>query len=208
MSLITVWGYTIEKADELPPIITEDEFNEMTAGKFNGDVRTPSMIAAASTAVRNFVGWHLFPSLECKMTGFVGLSPAFTRTGCEILVQLPAKLVTSIVSVKIDGNTIDSDLCLLEPNGLLHIVETGASWRAKIEVVYVAGLPSELMGGIKELAANCATHALANSYGVTSEASGGVSITYNATWAASPRATALADDNKETLMPYKVKGVF
>lgn len=207
MSLQTVWGYTIEDADSLPPIISVDEYNEMTAGKFNGDARAESMISSASNSVRNFVGWHLFPSCKCKMSGFLGLSPAFSRNGFGILVQIPAKLVSS-ASVKIDGNAIDQSKCLLEPNGILHIVDTGASWRAKIEVEYTAGLSEEMMAGIKETVANCATHALANSYGVTSEASGGVSITYNATWAASPRATALADDNKESLMPYKVTGVF
>lgn len=208
MSLLTVWGYNITNADTLPPIITVAEFNTMTAGKYNGDVRTESMIKAASTAVRNFVGWHLCPSYTCKMTGFIGLSPAFVRTNGEILVQIPAKLVSNVSSVKIDGNAVDSDRLLLEPNGILHIVDTGASWRAKVEVSYTAGLSDALTESIKELTANCVTHALASSYGVTSEASGGVSITYNASWAASPRATALADDNKESLMPYKVQGVF
>ena len=44
--------------------------------------------------------------------------------------------------------------------------------------------------------------------GVTSEASGGVSVTYNATWINNSRATALPDDNKEVLAPYRLQGVF
>ena len=208
MSLLTVWGYTITNADALPPIISVEEFNTLTAGKYNGDVRSAKMIDAASTAVRNFVGWHLCPSYACKASGWIGLSPFVSRCNGEILVQLPSRYVTGVTSVTIDGNAVDSDLLLLENNGILHIVDTGASWRAKVEVSYTAGLSDALTQSIKELTANCVTHALANSYGVTSEASGGVSITYNATWAASPRATALADDNKESLMPYKVQGVF
>lgn len=208
MSLLTIWGYTIEDADNLTPIISVDEFNTMTAGKYNGDIRTASMIGAASSAVRNFVGWHLCGAHKCLVSGFIGLSPAFTRTCGEILVQLPARLVSGVSSVKIDGNAIDPDKCLLENNGILHIVDTGSAWRAKVEIEYTAGLEDALCQSIKELTANCVTHALANSYGVTSEASGGVSITYNATWAASPRATAIADDNKDSLMPYKVQGVF
>ena len=44
--------------------------------------------------------------------------------------------------------------------------------------------------------------------GITSEAAGGVSITYNANWINSARATALPDDNKEVLAPYRLQGVF
>ena len=52
------------------------------------------------------------------------------------------------------------------------------------------------------------THALANSYGIQSESSGGVSVTYSANWINNSRATALADDNKEVLEPYRLRGVF
>jgi len=58
------------------------------------------------------------------------------------------------------------------------------------------------------LTAHRVTHAVTSSYGVTSEAAGGVSITYNASWAGNTRATALPDDNKEVLLPYRVGGVF
>ena len=37
---------------------------------------------------------------------------------------------------------------------------------------------------------------------------GGVSITYSANWINNSRSTALADDNKEVLAPYKLQGVF
>jgi hypothetical protein len=61
---------------------------------------------------------------------------------------------------------------------------------------------------VQELIAHRVTHALASSAGVQSETAGGVSITYNATWTNSARATALADDNKEVLAPYRLRGVF
>ena len=64
------------------------------------------------------------------------------------------------------------------------------------------------MGAIKELIAHRVTHALAQSYGVQSEAAGGVSVTYNATWTNNARATALPSDNKEVLAPYRLQGVF
>lgn len=208
MSLMTGWGYTITDADELAPIIQEAEFDEMTAGKYAGDQRTAPMTNAASTAIRNFCGWHLYPAQKCTFAGWVGVTRNITRTGREILMQLPAKYVSAVQGVTINGIAVDPPDCLLETNGLLHIIYRAASNYEKIEVNYTAGLPDALMGAIKELAANRITNALANSYGVTSEAAGGVSITYNATWAASAKATALADDNKEALAPYKLIGVF
>jgi hypothetical protein len=65
-----------------------------------------------------------------------------------------------------------------------------------------------MMNGIKELIAHRATHAAASSNGITSEAAGGVSVTYNAGWVNSARATALPSDNKEVLAPYRLQGVF
>ena len=37
---------------------------------------------------------------------------------------------------------------------------------------------------------------------------GGVSIPYNAAWVNSARASALPDDDKEVLAPYRIQGVF
>lgn len=208
MSIATNWGYTITDADELVPMVTGVLFNQMTANKYAGDTRTEAMTKAASMAVRNYCGWHLYPSQTCTFDGWAGVTRNITRVGCEILVQLPAKYVTAIKTVTINGIAVDSSDCLIETNGLLHVIYRAASNYEKISVGYVAGLPDALMGAVKELVANRITHALANSYGVTSEASGGVSITYNSTWAVSNGAAALADDNKEILQPYKLQGVF
>jgi hypothetical protein len=65
-----------------------------------------------------------------------------------------------------------------------------------------------MAAAIKELVAHRVTHALASSSGVQSETAGGVSVTYNASWVNGSRATALADDNKEVLQPYRIQGVF
>ena len=79
---------------------------------------------------------------------------------------------------------------------------------AKLEVEYNAGLSDALVANLQELVANRVTHALASSTGIQSEAAGGVSITYSAVWTNSARSTALPDDNKEVIAPYKLMGVF
>ena len=80
--------------------------------------------------------------------------------------------------------------------------------KTRLAVAYTAGLPDGLMDGIQELISHRVTHALASSAGVQSESAGGVSITYSANWINSARSTALPDDNKEVLAPYRVRGVF
>ena len=208
MSLLTTWGYTLPDVDELPNMVETDDFDEFTAKNYAGDKRVEPDITAASAAVRNYCGWHVYPSEACQLnTTFYDRRVSIVYK--EILIQLPASYVTEITSIKIGGQ--DHEDYVLEPNGLLHVfnVHWGNVHRyTSILIDYVAGVPDSLMGAIKELIAHRVTHALASSAGVQSETAGGVSITYNAGWVNSARATALADDNKEVLAPYRIQGVF
>jgi NCAIR mutase (PurE)-related protein len=123
------------------------------------------------------------------------------------MIQLPAKFVTAVESVTIDDVSY-TDFAF-DSNGIVHVFDVSRmSKRSVVEVAYTAGIPDSFMESIKELVSHRVTHALASSNGVTSEAAGGVSVTYNANWINSARATALPDDNKEVLAPYKIQGVF
>lgn len=200
MSLMTNWGYSIADISYLPGMLSSDDFETLTARKYAGDVRIPSMISAAQAAIRNYCGWHVFPSLSCI---FEADSISTGR-----VIQLPARFVSSVESVTFNGEELAEDSYHLKPNGLLFFDRKfpGCSW-GDITVKYTAGVPEGLMDAIKELIAHRVTHALAQSYGVQSEAAGGVSITYNATWTNNARATALPSDNKEVLAPYRLQGV-
>lgn len=201
----TLWGYDID-SDGMPPMITTDAFDEFTAGRFNGDARIGKELEAASSAIRNYVGWHLYPSADCSLT--MNLQDRrVTRVGCDLLVQLPAKYVTEVTQVLVGTQEYDFSV---EVNGILRIYEVPKIYerRTIISVLYTAGLPDELMGDVAELVAHRVSHSLVSSYGVTNETAGGVSITYNAAWVNNSRATALPDDNKEVLAPYRLQGVF
>ena len=208
MSLMTTWGYMLTDVDALPEMLTVTEFDQFTAGKYSGDERTAGNIKAAEAAIRNYCGWHVGSSEACKLT-MTFYDKRVATVGNGILIQLPATFVSEITSVKIGGTETDS--YVLETNGVLRIF--GVCWvgvhqYTTIEVEYVAGVPLEMLTAVKELIAHRGTHALASSAGVQSETAGGVSITYNATWTNSARATALADDIKEVLAPYRLRGVF
>lgn len=201
----TPWGYKFTEPDGLDDLISVGEFHEYTGSKYASDDRTLPNIRAASAAIRNYCGWHIYPERECEFeTNFFDKHVSSVASG--IMVQLPATYITSIVSVVVGSDPVET--YVLETDGILRICGTMQNAWDKIRVRYIAGLPEESMDAIRELAAHRVTHALANSYGIQSETAGGLSITYSANWANSARATALADDNKEVLMPYKLTGVF
>lgn len=209
MSVLTQWGYTITDRDSLPVMMSVDDFNVYTGDKYAQEStdRIEAEIGAACGAIRNFVGWHLYPSASCEAQ-MTMQDRRVTRVGCDMLIQLPAKFVTAVESVTVNGVSHEFTF---ETNGLLRVYDVsydGVQRYSRVIVTYTAGLTDELMAPIQELIAHRVTHSVAVPSGITSEASGGVSVTYNAAWINNARATALPGDNKEMLTPYRVQGVF
>lgn len=208
MSVPTTWGYTMTDATILPDMLTEAEYDDFTAHRYTGDVRVAGNIKAACSAIRNYCGWHVYPSEECQTTMLMN-NRRVTIVGTDLLIQLPAKYVSAVSSVRIDGKAYTT--YSFETNGILRVYDVafvGLSRYSPVVVTYTAGLADSMMDGIKELVAHRVTHAAASSNGITTEAAGGISVTYNANWVNSARATALPDDNKEVLAPYRLQGVF
>ena len=205
MSMLTSWGYTLTDNDILPSMMDGFDY-EAYSGRHDDVSRVEPEIAAASAAIRNFVGWHLFPSEACELSTIM-LDKRIILSGHDMIIQLPARYVTEVTEVIIDGNVHEH--YHIDTNGILRVFGVPFVARyASVIVRYVAGLPEEMMHPIRELIAHRVTHAMAVPAGITSEASGGISVTYNANWINNSRATALAGDNKELLIPYKVQGVF
>lgn len=201
--MLTGWGYEV---DELGEILTIDEFNAMTGGRYTGDQRIQPLLNAATAAVRNYCGWHVAPSEAC----FVSARAHDLRmiySGSDVIIQLPAMFVSAVDAVTVGG--VEAEDFSIETNGLLRLYDCCVpSRKTVITVSYTAGLPEELAGAVMELIGHRVTHGLAQSYGVQSEAAGGVSITYSANWINSAWVTALPDDNREVLTPYRLQGVF
>lgn len=215
MSMLTPWGYTLTTATSLTDFLTTTEFGSFTNSKFTGDSRVSANIPPATRSIQNFCGWHIYPALECEMVyNMRDLRDAFV--GNDLLIQLPATLVNSVTSILLDAQKVDGEWTGeettdfdLNASGLIRAYDVGYhDRRSKIRVVYNAGLAENQMDVLKELTAHRVVHAVSSSYGITSEAAGGVSVTYNASWAGNTRATALPDDNKEILAAYKVRGCY
>lgn len=203
----TPWGYIVD-AESIPDIITAVEFANFTNNKFGSDVRIVPNIASASAAIRNYCGWHISPSLRCAMTYNVrDLRDAFV--GRDLLIQLPATFATEINEVSIDGDIVDAEnIDFNIGSGLVRVFDVGALDRkSKLYIEYAAGFVDTAVPVVKEICAACVTHALTNTYGINSEAAGGVSVSYNTALTASG-STSLSTNARAILDPYKVRGVF
>lgn len=204
MSVLTSWGYTLTDDEaSLSDIITETEFNAFTASRYSGDTRIAPGIAAASLALRNYCGWHLSGSYACSISWTIK-NRGIIRSGSDLIIQLPARFVTAVSSVSVAGETTTD--YSFQTNGLLTIYDAYVSDRRDlIEVEYTAGVSDA--SAIKDLVAQMVTQSIAKSYGVTSEAAGGVSITYNTSWTNGSYDKIIAN-SAAMLAPYKLEGVF
>lgn len=207
MSVLTTWGYTLTDLYALPDLLSAEEFDEFTANKYAEDPRVAPNIKAACAAIRNYCGWHVFPSASCEMTILMN-DRRVTRVGSDLLIQMPATFVSAVESVTVGGETYTATC---EPNGILRVYDVDfltLERYSPIVVRYTAGVDEGMIDGLKELIANRVNHATASSNGITSEAAGGVSVTYNAGWVNSSSATTLPDSAKEVLAPFRIQGVF
>lgn len=204
----TPWGYVILSGEEkLHDILTLEEFNVMTANRYKGDTRIESSIRAAQSVIRNYCGWHVYPKEQCRLRTFGGDKAIAGIAGNELLIQLPARTVESVVSVNIAGT--DRHEHVMEADGILRVFDVGSVDRkTEIQVEYIAGVLEGFADSIKELVMQRVSHAMAQSYGIQSETTGSVQVTYNASWVNGAQATRLQDFDKEILEPYRLQGVF
>lgn len=203
MSYVTNWGYVLTGEQTLTDIISATEFNNYTANRYSGDTRIAPSIASASLALRNHCGWHLSGSYTCKIEWTVQ-NRGIVQSGRDIIVQLPSRFVTGITEVKIAGTTTTD--YSFQTNGLLTVYDVNITDRRNVvEVEYTSGISDA--NAIKELCAQMVTLTLSKSYGVTSEAAGGVSITYNSSWV-NGSYNSIMDNNAGLLAPYRLEGVF
>lgn len=66
MSVLTNWGYSITEADTIPNMMDYDEYATFTGREDNPD-RVEAELFAACASIRNYVGWHLYPSESCRL---------------------------------------------------------------------------------------------------------------------------------------------
>ena len=190
--LLTAWGY---EAEDLPSLLSIQDFNSMTGNRYAGDMRAVVALDAASQAVRNACGWHVSPSLECRAVPLL-VQPR--------LVALPANAVTVIAKVTENGTVLSSGQYEWRRDGLIRracFECWPTNWNA-VEVEYTAGFDADAVPDLKEAVRSIAEGVLAVAAGVNSESADGVSISYSAN--ASSIAAALTEQQRAALAPYRL----
>ena len=188
----TPWGYDVSA--QLAPIVSVEEFNAITGGKYANNPRVASALQAASHAIRSECGWHITPSLTCTAR----------PEGGGIVLHLPAANVSGVTSVTEDGTQLDPSAYEWRDDGVMrhtHPHPWSDRWNG-LEVVYTAGYDAGMVPDLVEAVCSIATGVLTVAPGVISESADGVSISY--TSSASSVAAALTANQKAALSAYKV----
>ena len=194
--MLTAWGYEID-ATQLPPLLTVEAFDDMTGGKYAGDLRAVSALNAASQAVRNACGWHVAPNLECTAVPLL-VQPR--------LVALPANAVTAVESVTENGVELTDGEYEWRRDGLVRracFKCWPTNWDA-VTIAYIAGYDAEAVPDLAEAVRAIAEGVIAigGTAGVRSESADGVTVAYSAD--ASSIAAALTEQQRAALAPYRL----
>ena len=95
----TAWGYSIAATDDgsLPPLITPDQLEEATGGRFGADTPGVStVLAGVSAAIRDACGWHVSPVLDCEERTS---GPGRVIALHTLLMGIPASMAPGLVTV-------------------------------------------------------------------------------------------------------------
>lgn len=187
--MFTPWSYDIALED-LPPLVSESDFETMTNGAYSNELLVNTALAAASAAVRNVCGWHVAPSAECVAK----------VTASGNLAKLPAGYVSAVESVRTrDGSELD--IPEWRHDGLMRSKDFPQTWDG-LEVAYTAGYDFEAIPDISYAVVGIAEGVLSLPKGVASESADGVAITYLSQ--AQSIAASMTDAFKSQLAPYRL----
>lgn len=189
MAVQTPWGYTVEN---LPPLLTVQQFRALCPGFSATDAQVTAVIDAVSSAIRDYCGWHIAPSLECTFIG----------EGEGRLLMLPAMGVSEISSLTVGPNIVPQNFYEWTAAGMVRLRgwRFPTEWRS-VECVYTAGFSSAVLG---QIVSQIAANSMAAAPGVSSERAGNVSITYNQTGVNITGGVSLLERDTRALAPYKL----
>ena len=202
-NILTPWGYDIvvddlDSTDGIPPIISPEEFEKITGGAYSGTQDSVKLtLAAVSSAVRDYCGWHISPALKCE----------YKTEEADRLLWLPSMFVKSIDSISYKGAPLDVSGIEWRRSGVVRIADaqTNQKW-GDYTIDYTAGIDNGA-AALKQIVAQIAVNALAAAPGIRSESAGQVSVTYNTTGDGITGGISLLDRDKMLLQPYRLTNV-
>lgn len=185
----TPWGYDV--VGDLGSLMSVEDFKEFTGGVMSSsDEQIEATLAAVSSVVRAYCGWHISPIVECIWTGDAN----------GTLVQLPAMNVSTVHSVSVSGSET-SDYAW-RSSGLIRLGKCPSDdWGRLINADYDAGVDADTIAAV---VSQLAVNALVAPAGVMREQAGDVAITYNQTAVGVSGGIRLLSTDKILLDPYKL----
>ena len=189
--IITPWGYDID-ASSMPSIIDADQFDELTGGRWTGDGRVEPAIAAVAAAARSYCGWHVGPLCACSME----------LDGEPGDIWLPVAYLESVESATVDGEAVD--VAAFNRRGRVRLAHRTPRGLGNVTIAFTAGIPVASMPDLAKAVCDAVVGQIAlDSYGVSQETAGGVSISYSGT-ALSAQGMLLPMNVRAALAPYRV----
>lgn len=188
--MLTPWGYSVES---LPPLLTADQFNAITGGRYAGDERLDAAIAAASAAIRAWCGWHVAPILTCE----------YVCDGQRGDIWLPCAGLRSVDSVEFAGAA--QEVLGFNRLGRVRTASAQPCGLGNVSVTYSAGYDVDAAPDLADVVAQRVVAAVAmTAYGIASESAGGVSISYSTAAQADAGAGYVPESARAALMPYRL----
>ncbi|MEF2593323.1 MAG: hypothetical protein U0M51_02105 [Eggerthellaceae bacterium] len=192
----TAWGYSVATEDgKLPPIITPEQLEESTGGRFGAD--TPgvgTVLEGVSAVIRDACGWHVSPVLDVEeRTGGPGKVIAL-RT-----LMMPEDPEVVEMGEELGPGQFEWDQRGLIKRACFRCWPEG--W-GSVVARYRSGIPPEMAPALVAVAAQVASNALAAPAGVQSEQAGNVSISYNQTASGVSGGVRLLDSDLAMLRVY------
>lgn len=165
----TPWGYDVD-AEALPPILSVEQFHTLTDNRLcSSDEAVDARLRAASSAVRDYCGWHVSPVLGCVAR----------LDGGSRVMWLPCMGVRAVSGVTVCG--CDEDCFEFSPHGELRLGYVPRDRLQSVEVRFEAGYDAAVTASLAQAVAQLAENALVAAPGVREEHAGGVGLSYNAT---------------------------
>ena len=173
--MLTPWGdeIVLAQGQTMPDLRTKAQFNTATGSQFASVEGLDIALAAASSAIRNYCGWHVAPALTCKAKSWTGGRFLFT----------PWMAMSAVSSVVENGVTLDASTYDWRSSGVIRRRD-GFCWCDlpwnTIEVTATAGYDT-IDNVLQQVIIQLVGNALAAPLGVREEHAGQVGISYNQT---------------------------
>ena len=169
----TPWGYRVtlaEGEDAIAPLLDVETFRTLSGNRLSStDAVIAAKLAAVSSAVRDYCGWHVAPVMEC----------ACELDGGGRTLWLPAMGVRSVESVAVCGE--GRDCYEWAERGELRLARPAPDRLRAVTVRFVAGYDPAATQAIAQVVCQLTENAIVATPGLREEHAGQVGATYNQT---------------------------